>query len=51
MLPDSRLSVGVQRDLKTPAEVMDGLASRRLAATFDLVAQPFRAVEAAHTLR
>ena len=28
---------------------MDGLASRRLAATFDLVAQRFRAVETAHT--
>ena len=41
--------MGAQREPKTRAEVVDGIASGRLAATFCLVAQRFRTVEAANT--
>ena len=50
LLPNSRLSLGVQRELKTSAEVMGGLVSGRLTATFDLVAQRFRTVASAQHL-
>ena len=49
LLSNGRLSMGAQLELKTLAEVMDGIASGRLAATFDLVVQRFHAVEAANT--
>ena len=47
LLPNNRLATGVQRELNTLAEVIDGLAGARLAGTFDLVARRLRAVEAA----
>ena len=49
LLPYSRLFMGAQRELKTLAEVMDGMASGRHAATFDVVAQRFRAIETSST--